>query len=55
MSVRLNTTIAGLKQLTRMGVIQFSKELAIVQRMTEELSIKTPGPNFLVVNMSGGN
>lgn len=55
LSVRLNTTIAGLKQLTRMGVIQFAKELALVQRMTEELSIKTPGPNFLVVNMSGGN
>ena len=26
-----------------------------MQKMIRQLSIKTPGPNFLVVNMSGGN
>jgi ABC-type sugar transport system ATPase subunit len=55
LSVRINTTISGLKRLTRLGVINFGKELTLVKRMIQELSIKTPTPSFLVVNMSGGN
>jgi ribose transport system ATP-binding protein len=54
-NVAINTTVSGLKQLTRFGIIQLSKERALVTRMIRELSIKTPGPNFIVVNMSGGN
>ncbi|MFN8474072.1 MAG: sugar ABC transporter ATP-binding protein [Anaerolineae bacterium] len=54
-SVTVNTTISGLKQLTRMGILQFRRELALVKKMIQDLSIKTPGPEFLVVNMSGGN
>ncbi len=55
LSVRINTTISGLRQLTRLGVINFGKELTLVKRMIQELRIKTPTPSFLVVNMSGGN
>jgi ABC-type sugar transport system ATPase subunit len=55
LSVRINTTISGLRRLTRLGVINFGKELTLVKRMIQELRIKTPGPSFLVVNMSGGN
>jgi ribose transport system ATP-binding protein len=55
LSVLTNTTISGLKELCQLGVIQFAKELNLVKRMIKDLSIKTPGPNFLVVNMSGGN
>jgi ABC-type sugar transport system ATPase subunit len=55
LSVRINTTISGLRQLTRLGVINFGKELALVKRLIQELRIKTPTPSFLVVNMSGGN
>ena len=55
LSVRINTTISGLRQLTHLGVINFGKELALVRRMIQELRIKTPTPSFLVVNMSGGN
>jgi ABC-type sugar transport system ATPase subunit len=55
LSVRINTTISGLRRLTRLGVINFRKELALVKRMIQELRIKTPTPSFLVVNMSGGN
>ncbi len=55
LNVLANTTISGLKQLCRMGVIQRVKELALVKKMIKDLSIKTPGHNFLVVNMSGGN
>ena len=55
LNVAVNTTISGLKQLCRIGVIQFSKESILSSRMIQDLSIKTPGTNFLVVNMSGGN
>jgi ABC-type sugar transport system ATPase subunit len=55
LSVRINTTISGLRRLTRLGVINFGKELVLVRRMIQELRIKTPTPSFLVVNMSGGN
>src|SRR5512137_344954 len=55
LSVLTNTTISGLKQLCRVGVIQRTKELNVVKRMIKDLSIKTPSHNFLVVNMSGGN
>ncbi len=55
LSVRINTTISGLRRLTRLGVINFGRELTLVRRMIQELRIKTPTPGFLVVNMSGGN
>jgi ABC-type sugar transport system ATPase subunit len=55
LSVRINTTISGLRRLTRFGVINFAKELALVTKFINELRIKTPSPGFLVVNMSGGN
>jgi ribose transport system ATP-binding protein len=55
LNVTINTTISGLKQLCRYGVIQLSRELTLVQKMIQDLSIKTPGPNFIVINMSGGN
>jgi ribose transport system ATP-binding protein len=55
LSVAINTTISGLKYLCRFGVIQLPKELILVNKMIQDLSIKTPGPNFIVINMSGGN
>jgi ribose transport system ATP-binding protein len=55
LNVSINTTVSGLKRLCRFGVIQLSKELALVRKMIQDLRIKTPGPNFIVVNMSGGN
>jgi ribose transport system ATP-binding protein len=55
LNVAVNTTISGLRQLCRYGVIQLSKELTLVRKFITDLSIKTPGPNFIVVNMSGGN
>lgn len=53
--VTANTTISGLKRLTRFGLIKLREELNLVKEMIRQLSIKTPSPNFLVVNMSGGN
>ena len=54
-NVAINTTVSGLSRLTRFGIIQLSRERALVKKMIQELSIKTPGLNFIVVNMSGGN
>ncbi|MCB0210241.1 MAG: sugar ABC transporter ATP-binding protein [Anaerolineae bacterium] len=55
LAVTQNTTISGLDQLTQLNVINLNKELELVKEYIRQLSIKTPGPNFLVVNMSGGN
>lgn len=55
LNVTLNTTVSGLKQLCRYGVIQLGKELTLVKKLIQDLRIKTPGPDFIVVNMSGGN
>lgn len=55
LNVAVNTTISGLRRLCRYGVIQLAQELGLVKKMIQDLSIKTPGPNFIVVNMSGGN
>ncbi|MEZ4865765.1 MAG: sugar ABC transporter ATP-binding protein [Caldilineaceae bacterium] len=55
LAVTQNTTISGLAKLTQWGVIRLKEELTLVQQYIRQLSIKTPGPNFLVVNMSGGN
>lgn len=55
LAVTQNTTISGLNQLTQLGVIKLKEELELVKEYIRQLSIKTPGPNFLVVNMSGGN
>src|SRR6476661_3950301 len=55
-NVTINTTISGLSQLCRFGVLlQLAKELTLVKKMIQSLRIKTPGPSFMVVNMSGGN
>jgi ABC-type sugar transport system ATPase subunit len=54
-NVAFNTTVSGLRQLTRFGILQLGRERTLVKKMIQDLSIKTPGPNFIVVNMSGGN
>jgi ribose transport system ATP-binding protein len=53
--VTMNTTISGLKFLTRGGLIRRAKEEAVVSKMIKDLRIKTPNAKFHVVNMSGGN
>ena len=55
LSVMINTTVSGLKSLCRFGLIQGGQERKLVQKMIQQLSIKTPSASFLVVNMSGGN
>jgi ribose transport system ATP-binding protein len=55
LSVKINTTISSLKRLCRFGIIQAAKERALVLNLIRNLAIKTPSPEFQVVNMSGGN
>lgn len=55
LDVTVNTTIAALKGLCRAGFIQRAKEKALVQKLIQDLRIKTPGASSIVLNMSGGN
>ncbi len=55
LDVTVNTTIAALKGLCRAGFIQRAKEKALVQKLIQDLRIKTPGARSIVLNMSGGN
>jgi len=54
-SVTTNTTIASLRSLCWAGVIRRARERTVVQKMIQDLRVKTPGADFIVVNMSGGN
>lgn len=54
-SVAENVTLVDLKRLFPSGLIDHAKEKSIANRYIEELSIKTPGPDQLVANLSGGN
>jgi ribose transport system ATP-binding protein len=55
LDVTVNTTISALEGLCRGGIIQKAKESRLVQKMIQDLRIKTPDAKFLVLNMSGGN
>jgi len=55
LNVTVNITVSALKGLCRLGVIRGAREKTLVQKMIQDLRIKTPGANFIVLNMSGGN
>ena len=55
MTVRQNTVIARLKELSRWGFIDFRRAEAETRRFVEELDIRTPSLEQLVHNLSGGN
>jgi len=55
-STKTNITISGLKDISWGGfVIRKRLELAKVLGLIKTMGIKTPGPDFPVANMSGGN
>ncbi|BAS28078.1 sugar ABC transporter ATP-binding protein [Limnochorda pilosa] len=53
--VRFNVTLAGLRQLAKSGRIDLQRERRIVDRFVGELRIKTPGVEWPVRYLSGGN
>jgi len=55
LQVYVNTTISGLDRLSRFGLLRLKDEQKLVNRWITNLRIKTPSPEFMVVNMSGGN
>jgi ribose transport system ATP-binding protein len=55
-STKHNISISGLKDVCWAGiVIRGNLELARVLKLIKTMMIKTPGPDFMVANMSGGN
>lgn len=55
-STKTNITISGLKDICWSGfVIRPKEELKRVLSLIKKLFIKTPGPDFPVANISGGN
>jgi ABC-type sugar transport system ATPase subunit len=55
LQVYFNTTVSGLDRLTTYGVLRLKDEQTLVKKWIQNLRIKTPSPEFMVVNMSGGN
>jgi len=55
LQVYFNTTVSGLDRLTSFGVLRLKDEMTLVRKWITNLRIKTPSPQFMVVNMSGGN
>ncbi|PSH65215.1 sugar ABC transporter ATP-binding protein [Phyllobacterium sophorae] len=55
LSVAENTTLASLKRFTRFGFLQSNREHSEVDRLIEQLAIKTNGRFAPVRTLSGGN
>lgn len=55
LSIRKNITLAILKLVSHMGIMNFKKENEILEKHKNALSIKTPSFEQLVKNLSGGN
>ena len=55
MTVRENTTLACLRDEMAGGIMNPQKERDITRQQIDQLSIKTPGQEQVVVNLSGGN
>lgn len=56
MSVKENTTMAGLKEVSKFkSIIDAKKENDVVDKYIKALKIKTPHMNQIIQNLSGGN
>jgi ribose transport system ATP-binding protein len=55
MSVRENTTLTVLRELTRLTMVRPALERQMTDRFIEELDIRTPSREQAVNNLSGGN
>ncbi len=55
LSVRENTSLASLERYSRGGFVSRARERRSVDALINELSIKTPGGDALVRQLSGGN
>jgi ribose transport system ATP-binding protein len=55
MAVQANITLASLRESVRMALISQKREKEIAEELIKLLQIKTPSPNEIVKNLSGGN
>lgn len=55
MAVRENTTLASLRRDSPGGFLRRGLEIALADRMIQQLRVKTPGPTQPVQYLSGGN
>jgi ribose transport system ATP-binding protein len=55
MAVQANITLASLRESVRMALISQKREKKIAEELIKQLQIKTPSPNEIVDNLSGGN
>ena len=55
MSVRENLTLALLPALSRSGIIDESRQRAIVDRFIKEIGVKCTSPEQPIRQLSGGN
>jgi ABC-type sugar transport system ATPase subunit len=55
MDVKQNSTLASLRRLSRLGVINKNEEIKVSGRYARELRTKTPSLEQRVGNLSGGN
>ena len=53
--IKTNIAHAGLKKLSRFGIMNSQKEIREAERYRKELNIRTPSVNQAVRNLSGGN
>ncbi len=54
-SVKVNTTLTALAELSPFGIVQGAKRNAVAQKAVADLRIRTPNIQFRVRNLSGGN
>jgi ABC-type sugar transport system ATPase subunit len=55
MTVKQNQTLVALKKFTRLNHILAREEAEVSDRFIDALNIRTPGREFVVNNLSGGN
>jgi ribose transport system ATP-binding protein len=55
MAVQANITLASMRESVRMALISQKREKEIAEELIKQLQIKTPSPNEIVENLSGGN
>ncbi len=55
LSVKENITLAMLPQISKFGVVSQKKQNEVVNKFIERLKVKTPSPNQIIKNLSGGN
>jgi len=54
-SIKVNTSLANLDSLAKLGVIDQDREYAVAEEYKDKLRTKTPSVEQLVGNLSGGN